>query len=140
MLLLNLPKDFKILINDNPETLLKNLQMAYNVGLALQKVRPSHLIYGSSEAVYAKTNEIIDQATLSAPSNLYGIMHLTREFILNDLSQLVQKLPGLSGSNFNKLARRHGHYVAVRLAQISCTIINMFGSVCKLTENYDSQM
>jgi len=79
-------------INHNADALLKNLQMAHNVGRALQKIRPSHLIYASSEAVYAKADAIIDPATLPAPSNLYGIMHLTRELILEDLLADVPQL------------------------------------------------
>lgn len=61
----------------DPATLIRNLAMADAVAGALRRVRPAQLVYMSSDAVYPFTPGIVSEATPAAPSDLYGVMHLS---------------------------------------------------------------
>jgi len=63
-------------------TLMKNLRMIENITSALGTVQPQHLIYFSSDAVYPLSNALINEETPSDADDLYGIMHRTRELML----------------------------------------------------------
>ena len=56
------------------------------------KTKPvAHLIYISSDAVYADSDEPMTEASLAAPGSLHGVMHLTREVMLkNELASIPQ--------------------------------------------------
>lgn len=67
------------------QALIKNQIMAETVSFALQQKPCAQLIYASSEAVYSMSDEYISSSTKPSPSSLYGIMHLAREVILQNL-------------------------------------------------------
>jgi UDP-glucose 4-epimerase len=62
--------------------LLRNLKMGQAVAAAATAVRPRHLIYASSDAVYPFTDAIISENSAAAPVDLYGVMHRAREIML----------------------------------------------------------
>ena len=67
-------KNFKMLIN--------NLKICNNVCNTLQNKKIFHLVYISSDAVYADIKEKITENSKTLPLSLHGLMHLTRESIL----------------------------------------------------------
>lgn len=66
----------------DPATLITNLRMAENVAAALVKRPCAHLVYFSSDAIYGPGVSEIGEVTPTAPNDLYGVMHLSRELIL----------------------------------------------------------
>lgn len=66
----------------NIEMLLENIQMAKAVVEAMQVKVVEQLIYISSDAVYADTEELITESSGVGPESIHGIMHLTREVVL----------------------------------------------------------
>ncbi|RTL61199.1 MAG: NAD(P)-dependent oxidoreductase [Hyphomicrobiales bacterium] len=61
-------------------TLCRNLEMAEPLCAALADKPVAHVVYASSDAVYAMgTDAVIDEGTPAAPTDLYGLMHRTRE-------------------------------------------------------------
>jgi nucleoside-diphosphate-sugar epimerase len=61
-----------------------NLAMMARIANAL-KARPvDHVVYVSSDAVYADSGAPLSESSLKGPDNLYGIMQLTREIMLRD--------------------------------------------------------
>jgi len=69
----------------NPDMLAANLGMAQAVLQACGKTVPAHLVYVSSDAVYADEPRPLSEATPTAPSSLHGVMHLARELMLQTL-------------------------------------------------------
>jgi UDP-glucose 4-epimerase len=61
--------------------LIANLTMARAAVEALASVRPSHLLYISSDAVYADDANPVTEASPIAPSTLHGMMHAARELM-----------------------------------------------------------
>jgi UDP-glucose 4-epimerase len=66
-------------------TLMKNLAMMQNVCAAIEKIGCSHLVYFSSDAVYDTAVSYVSEATPTAPQDLYGAMHNTREIMARSL-------------------------------------------------------
>lgn len=66
----------------NPAMLGENVRMAETVCEALQSVRPAHLVYVSSDAVYADSERPLTEASCAQPGSLHGVMHLARELML----------------------------------------------------------
>ena len=62
--------------------LLKNLRMMQAVIEAVTIAPVAHLIYISSDAVYADSDAPMTEASPAAPDSLHGAMHLTREVML----------------------------------------------------------
>jgi nucleoside-diphosphate-sugar epimerase len=63
----------------NSLMLLENLRMIQAVLEAL-KARPvSHVVYISSDAVYADSDQPLTESSITAPGSLHGVMHLARE-------------------------------------------------------------
>lgn len=62
--------------------LYRNIRMMNAACAALQKQAVKHVIYISSDAVYADDAEPINEVSTTAPNSLHGIMHLTREMML----------------------------------------------------------
>lgn len=60
-------------------TLMKNLTMAENVGLFLEKHGCAHLIYLSSDAVYKDGISLVREDSPCEPGGLYGMTHVVRE-------------------------------------------------------------
>ena len=72
----------------NIETLNQNLIMAKNIIESLKKVKLSHLIYISSDAVYSDTKKKINEQSETIPVTLHGFMHLIRETMFKELNCL----------------------------------------------------
>lgn len=63
-------------------TLMRNLRMAENVAAAIAARPVAHLVYLSSDAVYGWDQPLISETTAPSPTDLYSVMHLTRERML----------------------------------------------------------
>ncbi|MFQ5955501.1 MAG: NAD-dependent epimerase/dehydratase family protein [Kiloniellales bacterium] len=61
---------------------MSNLAMVRSVCAALQRVRPAHLVYISSDAVYADGVNPVNERSCAEPSSLHGMMHAARELML----------------------------------------------------------
>lgn len=68
-----------------PDMLIANLRMAQAVLGACGRVPPVHLVYVSSDAVYADEPRPLSESTPAAPGSLHGVMHLARELMLQTL-------------------------------------------------------
>jgi UDP-glucose 4-epimerase len=62
--------------------LIENLRMAETVCDALRKSTVQHLVYISSDAVYADSDSPLSENSCAQPGSLHGIMHLAREVML----------------------------------------------------------
>ena len=58
--------------------LMANLRMAEAATLAFARVPPAHLLYISSDAVYADDANPVTEASPVAPSTMHGMMHAAR--------------------------------------------------------------
>ena len=65
-----------------PAMMLENVRMMASVCEALAKRSVAHLIYVSSDAVYADGPLPLTEASPAAPASLHGAMHLAREQML----------------------------------------------------------
>lgn len=66
------------------DMVLHNLAMMVRITNAL-KARPvDHVVYVSSDAVFADSVAPLTESSFKGPDNLYGIMQLTREIMLRD--------------------------------------------------------
>ena len=72
----------------NIETLNQNLIMAKNLIESLKKIKLSHLIYISSDAVYSDTKKKINEQSETIPVTLHGFMHQIRETMFKELNCL----------------------------------------------------
>jgi nucleoside-diphosphate-sugar epimerase len=61
--------------------LLANLRMAEAVCGAFREVPPAHLLYISSDAVYADDANPVNERSPLAPSTMHGMMHAARELM-----------------------------------------------------------
>lgn len=68
----------------NNTMLIDNLRMMAAVGAALKTVPVSHVVYVSSDAVYADADGLLSEASCAQPATLHGVMHLAREVMLAD--------------------------------------------------------
>jgi len=64
--------------------LIRNVQMMIGVCEAISQIQPEHVIYVSSDAVYADSMEPINEAWSAEPGSMHGAMHLTREIMLKE--------------------------------------------------------
>ena len=64
------------------DALMANLRMAEHVCAALARVRPGHVVYISSDAVYRDTVPFVDEDGPADSPSLYGTMHALRERML----------------------------------------------------------
>ena len=67
----------------NSEMLLSNLEICKNICESLLKKNIKHLLYVSSDAVYKDSKYRINEDSITQPNSLHGIMHLTREIMIN---------------------------------------------------------
>ena len=67
--------------------LIENMQMAVAVCDALKKSSVQHLVYISSDAVYADSSATLKEDSCAQPESLHGIMHLAREVMLANAFQ-----------------------------------------------------
>ena len=62
--------------------LMQNLKMAEAVCKALSTATIAHLVYISSDAVYADDSNPVNERSCCAPSTIHGMMHAARELML----------------------------------------------------------
>lgn len=62
----------------------RNLAMLRNFLNAVTGKKLSHVIYISSDAVFADSGQPLKEASLRGPENLHGLMHLAREVVLEN--------------------------------------------------------
>lgn len=62
--------------------LIDNLLMGKAVCEALGKSPLKHVVYISSDAVYADSNQMLTERSCAQPGSLHGVMHLAREVML----------------------------------------------------------
>ena len=74
----------------NTSTLINNLEMCKNVYDGIDPNIISQLIYISSDAVYSDSKNKINENSQANPSNLHGVMHISKEKILK--SKFKEKL------------------------------------------------
>jgi len=75
----------------NTAMLLDNLRMMQAVIEAVKAKPVAHLIYISSDAVYADSRKPMTEASPAEPTSLHGVMHLAREVMLkNELANISQ--------------------------------------------------
>jgi UDP-glucose 4-epimerase len=65
--------------------LAENVQMIDSVCRALETVTVSHLVYISSDAVYADDPNPLHEASVVQPDSLHGMMHAARELMLKSV-------------------------------------------------------
>ncbi len=70
------------------DALRDNIAMAGAVCAALAARPVAHLIYISSDAVYAETDALVRESTPPSPSGLHGGMHLARELALRSIKDV----------------------------------------------------
>lgn len=68
-------------------TFMNNLLMAQHVGAFLEQSGCNHVIYISSDSVYADTANPVREDSESNPSGLYGMSHLVREWMVGYSAQ-----------------------------------------------------
>lgn len=68
------------------EAFYQNITIGKNVSQALEKVMPAHVVYLSSDTVYALNRGVISESSPGDPENLFGIMHLSREYMLKSVT------------------------------------------------------
>jgi nucleoside-diphosphate-sugar epimerase len=64
----------------------KNIAMMANLVAALKISGCAHFVYFSSDAVYSTQSVYVNESTLAAPGDLYGLMHRTREIMGKELN------------------------------------------------------
>jgi UDP-glucose 4-epimerase len=62
--------------------LMQNLRMAEAVCDALSAAPPAHVLYVSSDAIYADDANPVTEQSPAAPSTIHGMMHVARELML----------------------------------------------------------
>ena len=65
-----------------PELLEQNITMAKHFCQAIEDKKLNHLVYISSDAVYADNEFLITENISPSPNSLHGAMHLARELML----------------------------------------------------------
>jgi UDP-glucose 4-epimerase len=66
--------------------LMQNLRMAEAAAAAFSDVPPGHLLYISSDAIYADDANPVTERSHVAPSTFHGMMHAAREMMLRSAS------------------------------------------------------
>ena len=68
----------------NIEMFINNIKICKTVCDTLQKKKIKHLVYISSDAIYADVKGKISEKSIASPNSLHGLMHLTRELMLKN--------------------------------------------------------
>lgn len=81
------PEDALVLVSaiapcKDPPSLLENIAMGVHVLTAIESQPVDHILYISSDAVYADDVSSLSEGSPAAPSGLHGAMHLAREIML----------------------------------------------------------
>ena len=64
-------------------TFMKNITMGQHLSNAMETTRSAHVIYVSSDAVYAWQQSLLREASCCQPSDYYSLMHIAREQMLS---------------------------------------------------------
>ena len=70
----------------NNDQLMLNLNMAHAACTAFAAVPPAHLLYISSDAIYADDANPVTESSSPAPTTSHGMMHAARELMLRTAS------------------------------------------------------
>jgi nucleoside-diphosphate-sugar epimerase len=70
----------------NNDQLMLNLTMAHAACTAFAAVPPAHLLYISSDAIYADDANPVTESSSPAPTTSHGMMHAARELMLKTCS------------------------------------------------------
>jgi nucleoside-diphosphate-sugar epimerase len=70
----------------NNDQLMQNLVMAHAACRAFAEVPPAHLLYISSDAIYADDANPVSESSPAAPTTSHGMMHAARELMLKTSS------------------------------------------------------
>ena len=68
----------------NIEDFQKNISMMKNICCNIKTKNLRQIIYISSDAVYSDSRKPLKEESCTSPNSFHGIMHLTREFMLQD--------------------------------------------------------
>ena len=68
----------------NIEMFINNIKICKTVCDTLEKKKIKHLVYISSDAIYADVKGKISEKSIASPNSLHGLMHLTRESMLKN--------------------------------------------------------
>lgn len=98
-------------------TTMQNLAMGYNFAMAAAKVGCRHVVYFSSDAVYADDTQWVTDDTKAEPNSPYGAMHLTREVLLK--STMAKVLAVIRPTLVYGLADTHSSYGPNRFRRMS---------------------
>jgi len=98
-------------------TLMRNLRMGEAVCGAVGRVPVAHVIYMSSDAVYPFTTGRITEETPAACTDLYGVMHRTREIMFE--SAVKGPLAILRSTLVYGAADTHNSYGANRFRRLA---------------------
>lgn len=134
-------KQIKSIINDSDTVVftsskapVKNMQMFYdNITMiknfieATKNKKINHLIYISSDAVYSDSKKKINENSKTAPDSLHGMMHLTRENLLNSFQNNLSIIRPTLIFGHNDPHNGYGPNQFIRLANNSSNII-LFGN------------
>jgi len=109
-------------------TTMQNLAMGYNFAMAAAKVGCRHVVYFSSDAVYADDTQWVTDDTKAEPNSPYGAMHLTREVLLK--STMAKVLAVIRPTLVYGLADTHSSYGPNRFRRMSekDAKISLFGA------------
>ena len=69
----------------NNAMLIDNLRMAAAVCTSLGSIQVAHVVYVSSDAVYADSDRPLNETFCAHPASLHGVMHLAREVMLTEV-------------------------------------------------------
>lgn len=107
----------------------KNLDMLHNFLMNFNKNSINHFTYISSDAVYSSKESIVSETTPTAPDDLYGLMHLSREEILKDYINSERSLSILRPTLIYGNGDTHNSYGPNRFFRQSQKdkVINIFG-------------
>ena len=111
------------------DALMTNLRMAEQVCTAFAKVRPGHVVYISSDAVYRETEPFIDERGPADSPSLYGTMHALRERMLMQAVGAETPLAVLRSTLVFGAGDTHNSYGANRFmrAAVADHTITLFG-------------
>lgn len=67
---------------------LKNVIIAENLAKAFSAIKLRQIVNISSDAVYPETDNLINEEVLPSPSTIHGLMHFSREMIIDSLKNI----------------------------------------------------
>ena len=70
-------------------TFMKNVRMVENFCAVLEGLRCAHVIYISSDSVYDRRLELVDEQSSCESDDLYALSHIVREKLLRDVCQNI---------------------------------------------------